>query len=79
MLDATECAIASQAWSAGGVGGAEGRRLRHAIPRIISAAETDLTQMKRVTRKGYGNKTRKTDGKKKQSTDCNKPARTQHC
>lgn len=36
---------------------------RGAIPGVISAGETNLTQMKRVTRKGYGNETRKTDGK----------------
>lgn len=50
---------------------------RSAILRIISAGETDLTQMKRVTKKGYGNKTRKTDGKK-QSTNYNKPTQTPH-
>lgn len=49
-----------------------------AIPRVASAAETDLTQMKRVTRKGYGNKTRKTDGKKTiQRLEQTYP--TQHC
>lgn len=38
--------------------------------------ETDLTQMKRVTRKGYGNKTRKTDGKTNLTTTTNPPNTT---
>ena len=42
-----------------------------AIPRVISAGETDLTQMKRVTRKGYGDETRKTDGKTNSPTTTN--------
>ena len=43
-----------------------------AFPHIISAGETDLTQMIHVIRKGYGNKTRKTDGKTNPLTTTNK-------
>lgn len=52
---------------------------RSAIPHVISAGETDLTQMKRVTRKGYGNKTRKTDGKANPPTTTNLPKHHRDC
>lgn len=44
------------------------RGYHSASPHVISAGETDLTQMKCVTRRGFGNKTRQTVGKTNQNT-----------
>lgn len=49
-----------------------------ALLHVISAGKTDLTQLKRVTWNGYGNKTRKTDRKANPPTTTNLPKHHGH-